>query len=166
MGGMMQKLVLSWSWECKMFTTGQHLWRERGRIEQGKSQTSWLAAQYSLIKPLANLSQLLGTEHWPKQSSPNKVTWSGFVTFTLAVTDLENGLPWMRCLLEVGLQTADPTPHSYAANHALKKGIAGHFCAYQKLHFFETLFPCIFRKQLLQDSGWPLFLSRWLEGGG
>ena len=83
MGGMMQKLVLSWSWECKMFTTGQHLWRERGRIEQGKSQTSWLAAQYSLIKPLANLSQLLGTEHWPKQSSPNKVTWSGFVTFTL-----------------------------------------------------------------------------------
>ena len=106
MGGMMQKLVLSWSREYKMFTIGQHLWRERGRIEQGKSQTSWLATQYSLIKPLANLSQLLGSEHWPSESSPNKVTWSGFDTFTLQslnVSSLENGLSWVRCLLEVDL---------------------------------------------------------------
>ena len=142
MGGMMQKLVLSWSREYKMFTIGQHLWRERGRIEQGKSQTSWLATQYSLIKPLANLSQLLGSEHWPSESSPNKVTWSGFDTFTLQslnVSSLENGLSWVRCLLEVDLLTANPTPHSYAANHAVKKGLASAFLCLSETAFLWNI---------------------------
>lgn len=129
-------------WECKMFTIGQHLWRERGRIEQGKVKHHGLQPNTVSSNPWPTCLSFLeaGVSH--QNHLPNKVTWSRALTPSPCSHWMWVALKMVLCWVSVSWKWICwllIPPHSYAANHAVKKGLASAFLCLSETAFLWNI---------------------------